>query len=88
MTDGTKSTHLGFRGLAMIATAIGVVAVGASAIAALAIGRLAIRHIVVDNAKFKSLEIQDLTVTRFRANDVIVSEALHVPEKGLPHGSA
>ena len=31
---------------------------------ALAIGRLAIRHIAVEKAKFKSLEIHDLTVTR------------------------
>jgi len=88
MNDPTRSTRLGLRGLAIIATAVGAVAVGASAIAVLAIGRLAIRRIIVEKARFKSLEIQDLTVTRLRANEVIVSEALHVPEKDLNSGSA
>ncbi|MGD0128374.1 MAG: hypothetical protein ABSF46_23695 [Terriglobia bacterium] len=61
---------------------------GASAIAVLAIGRLAIRRIIVEEAKFKSLEIQDLTVTRLRANEVIVSKALRLPGQGLHPGSA
>jgi hypothetical protein len=62
----------------MIGTAIGAVAVGAFAIGALAIGRLAIR-VVIDCAKLKSLEIQDLTVTRLRAAEVTVSDSLNLP---------
>ena len=46
---------------------------------ALAIGRLAIRHVVVDSAKLKSLEIQDLTVTRLHAAEVTVSDSLKLP---------
>jgi hypothetical protein len=80
MKDQHSSQNPNFRGVAMIATAIGAVAVGAFAIGALAIGRLAIRRIVIDSAKLKSLEIQDLTVTRLRAADVTVSGSLNLPE--------
>lgn len=55
------------------------VAVGAFAIGALAIGRLAIRRLAVENAKFKSLEIADLTVTRLHAAEVTVSQSLKLP---------
>ena len=53
----------------MIATAIGAVAVGAFAIGALAIARLAIRRLVVGNARFKSIDVDDLTVTRLRIRE-------------------
>ncbi len=88
MKDRTRSPHLGLRGLAIIGTAGGAVAVGASAIAVLAIGRLAVRRIEVGSTKFKFLEILDLTVRHLCANEVIVSKALHVPEKDLHRGSA
>jgi hypothetical protein len=88
MKERTGSEHLGFRGLIWIALEVGAVAVGASASAALAIERLAIRPTIVGNAKFKSLEIEDLTVGCFRANEVIVNEARHLPENGLHAGSA
>ena len=71
--------HLGLGGVAMLATAIGAVAVGAFAIGALAIGRLKIRRVIIDGAEFKSLEIHDLTVTRLRAAEVIVSDSLKLP---------
>jgi hypothetical protein len=74
------SKDSGSRAVALIATSIGAVAVGAFAIGALAVGRLAVRRIVVGSAKFKSLEIQDLTVTRLHAAEVIVSESLKLPK--------
>ncbi len=67
--------------LAMIATGIGAIAVGAFAIGALAIGRSAIRRVQIENAKLKSLGIGDLTVSRFRAREVIVSDSLELPQK-------
>ncbi len=79
MKDLTSSRHVHYRGVAPIATAIGAVAVGAFAIGALAIGRLAIRRIAVESAKFKSLEILDLTVRRLRAAEVTVSDSLKLP---------
>ena len=79
MKDLTNSKGLSVRGMAIMATAIGAVAVGAFAIGALAIGRLAIRRIAVESGKFKSLEIQDLTVTRLHAAEVIVSDSLKLP---------
>jgi hypothetical protein len=42
----------------------------------LVIGRLAIRRIVIESAKFKSLEIQDLTVKRLHAAEVTVTVSL------------
>jgi hypothetical protein len=78
MKELTGSKHPGFRSAALIATAIGAVSVGAFAIGALAIGRLAIRRIVVGNAKFKSVEIEELTVHRLRVSDSLQ----------LPSGSA
>lgn len=56
-----RSKPLGYGGIAVIATAIGAFTSGA-----LAIGRPAIRHIAIERAKFKSLEIQDLGLTRLR----------------------
>jgi len=34
---------------------------------------------LIESAKFKSLEIQDLTVTRLHAAEVTVSESLKLP---------
>jgi hypothetical protein len=79
MKESHSSESLSFRGVAMIATAIGAVAVGAFAIGAFAIGRLVIRRLSVENPKFKSFEIEDLTVTRLRADEVSVSHSLHLP---------
>ncbi len=67
------------RAVAMIATAVGAVAVGAFAIGALAIGRLAIRRIVIDSAELKNLRIEDLTVIRLRAAEVVITDSLEVP---------
>lgn len=65
--------------IALIAAAIGAVAVGAFAIGALAIGRLAIRKLAVEHGRFKSLEIDGLTVRRLHAADVTISESLQFP---------
>jgi hypothetical protein len=69
MKDLRSPQFLSFRGVAMIATAIG----------ALAIGRLAISRVAIDSAKLKSLEIQDLTVTRLHAAEITVSDSLKLP---------
>ena len=68
MKDSTRSNDLSFRGVAMVATAIG----------ALAIGR-----VVIGRAELKSLEIQDLTVKRLHAAEVVVSDSLQLPEHKL-----
>jgi len=64
-----RSESLGLRGAAIIAVAIGAVAVGAFAIGAMAIGRLVIGRLVVGNAKFKSIDVEDLTVTKLRLRE-------------------
>jgi len=79
---GSKSIRL--NGVTTIATAMGAVALGAFAIGALAVGRLAIRRILVDNAKFKSVEIQELSVTRLRGAGVTVSESIKLPDSTNP----
>jgi len=68
------------RGAAIIGTAIGAVAVGAFAIGALAIGRLAIKHLVIVGTRLKRLEIEDLSVKRFRAAEIIVNDSITLPE--------
>ena len=40
-------------------------------------------RVLVESAEFKSLEIQDLTVTRLRAAEVTVSDSLKVPESNV-----
>jgi hypothetical protein len=50
----------------MVALALGAAALGAFAIGAVAIGKLAISGLVVRRARFRSVEIDDLTVRRFR----------------------
>ena len=79
MLQRNNSTSSNLPRLALIATAIGAVAVGAFAVGALAIGRLAIRRLAVENAKFKSLEIADFTVTHLHAAEVTVSQSLKFP---------
>lgn len=39
------------------------------------------RHIAVESAKFKSLKIQYLTVTRLRVAEVTVSNSIKLPER-------
>jgi hypothetical protein len=58
--QGTPAKALGAGALA--AAAVGALALGALAIGALAIGRLAIGRISVGRARFKSLEVDELTV--------------------------
>jgi hypothetical protein len=72
-------TSMSFRGVAMIGTAIGAIAAGAFAIGALTVGRFAIRRLVVGRAELKNLVVEDLTVTRIRAAEVIVSDSLELP---------
>jgi len=41
---------------------------------------LAIRHIAIERAKLKSLEIQDLTVTRLSVAEVTVIDSIKLPD--------
>jgi hypothetical protein len=50
----------------LVALALGAAALGAFAIGAVAIGKLAISGLVVRRARFRSVEIDDLTVRRLR----------------------
>ena len=79
MTESRGPQGLRLSGVAIIAAAFGAVAVGAFAIGALSVGRLAVRRILVGDAKFKSLEIQDLMVTRLHAAEIFVSESVQLP---------
>jgi hypothetical protein len=58
-----------FPALTIPAVAVGALACGAIAIGALAIARLAISHMTVKKARFRSVEIDDLTVRRLRVID-------------------
>jgi hypothetical protein len=64
---------------AMLGVAFGAVVIGAFAVGALAVGRLAIRRMLIGGATFKSLHAGELTVTRLRVSDVVVSESLRLP---------
>jgi len=54
------------RSLSIPAIAIGAVAVGAIAIGVVAIARLAIGQMIVKKPRFRSVEIDELTVGRLR----------------------
>jgi hypothetical protein len=43
------------------------------------LGDWAVRRILVGDAKFKSLKIQELTVTRLHAAEIFVSESVQLP---------
>lgn len=88
MKDERDSKSLGFRGVAIIAAAMGAVAVGALAIGALAIRRLAIGRIVVSSAEFGSLKVHDLTVTRLHAAAIDGSESMNLPESDVGHAAS
>jgi hypothetical protein len=46
---------------------------------------LAIGNVLVGSAEFKSLRIQELTVTRLRAAEVTVTDPLELPGSGAGH---
>jgi hypothetical protein len=78
MRHPARTKHVG-TGAATVVGALGAVAIGAVAIGALAIGRLAIRRILVGGARFRSLQIGELTVVRLRVSDLIVDDRLSLP---------
>jgi hypothetical protein len=51
---------------AIVVLAVGAVAFGALAVGALAIGRLAVGRLVIRKARFKVLEVDELTVRRLQ----------------------
>jgi hypothetical protein len=63
----------------IVALALGAAALGAFAIGAVAIGSMAIGSVVVRRARFRSVEIDDLTVRRLH---VLGHELI----KGIPPG--
>ncbi len=50
----------------MLALALGAAAVGALAIGALAIGRLAVGRLTIKEARFGTLDVDELTVRKLR----------------------
>ena len=58
-----------WRATEMIAVAVGAAALGTLAVGAIAIGTLAIGALVVRKARFRTVEIDDLTVHRLRVLD-------------------
>jgi hypothetical protein len=84
ISEHNPSKAIALRNVAIGATAIGAAAVGAFAvgafaIGALAIGRLAIRRLAIDRVRFKSVEIDELTVKRIHASEITVADSLHLP---------
>jgi hypothetical protein len=77
------SKSLGIGGVAMATTAISAVAIGAFAIGALAIGRLAIRRFSIGKARFRSLEMDELTVTRLHVGAVTGEVAPRLDRRNL-----
>jgi hypothetical protein len=59
---------------------MGAVATGAFAIGVLTIGRLLIRGVWIEKARFRTLEIEELTVKRLNSGDVDVTGSLKLPE--------
>ena len=83
MKERDRPEGLKLTGIAVIGAAFGVFAVGAFAIGALSVGRMVVRRFLVADAKFKSLEIQDLKVVRLHAGEIIVDTPLQLPAGGL-----
>jgi hypothetical protein len=52
--------------VSLLALALGAAAFGAVAIGALAIGRLAVGRLVIKKARFRALDVDELTVRRLR----------------------
>ena len=75
-----KQRRWGLDDLAVVATAMGAAAVGAFAVGASTIRWLAIGRVAEGNAQVVTLEVQDLTVTRLRIGDVVLTGALELPE--------
>jgi len=83
MRHRSKSRKAALGGLAVAATAMGSAAVGALAIGAFAIRRLAIGRVAMKSARFGSVHIEDLTVTRLRVVERVTAPAER-PEDSPP----
>ena len=70
--------------LSVAAGAVGALALGAFAIGALAIGAFAIGRLSVRKARFRSLEIDELTVRRLRFPDTRPARRLAAATRGAP----
>ena len=46
-------------------------------------GRIAVRHLAVDRTELRSVKIEKRTVVGLRAEDVLVTNSLQVPEHKL-----
>jgi len=83
MKERERAQGLALTGISVIGAAFGAVAVGAFAIGALKVGRMVVRRFLVGDAKFNSLEIQDLKVVRLHAAEIIVDTPLQLPAGSL-----
>jgi hypothetical protein len=79
MKEEGRPSGLALTGMAAIGAAFGAVAIGALAIGAVSVGRMVVRRFLVGDAKFKTLEIQDLRVTRLHAAEIIVDTPIQLP---------
>jgi hypothetical protein len=61
--------HQRLGAVSILATATGAIAFGAAAIGAIAIGRMLIGEIVAKKTRFRSIEVDELTVKRLRVLD-------------------
>jgi hypothetical protein len=75
-----KQRRLGLDDLAVVASAMGAATVGVFAVGASTIRWLAIGQLAAGNAKFVTLEVQDVAVTRLRVGDVVLTGSLELPE--------
>jgi hypothetical protein len=67
--SGLAETSPHYYARSLLAFALGAAAVGAMAIGALAIGRLAIGRLEIGKARFKSLEVDELTVRKLHVTE-------------------
>lgn len=62
----------------LLALAVGAVAAGALAVGAVAIGQMVIGRLAIGKARFKSLEIDELTVRKLRVIERLDGELWHL----------
>ena len=88
MAELIRTESLGVRKVVLGAAAAGAFAMGAIAfsalaIGALAVGRMALGRVAVGKTKFKSLELDDLTMKRLRASEISITDSLDLPSSAV-----
>jgi hypothetical protein len=80
MAQSPSEDRAHLRHLGLLAAAMGACAFGVAAIGVLVVRRVAIRHLKIDRTELRSVEIEDLTVARIRAKEVVVTGSLQLPK--------